>query len=134
LKTSIPPPKLSPHGEGFHIRRPLENSGAGIVSSHRDNRKLARHIVSGASQNEIMSCRRRAVAALWRAAQAERDTGIHQPFYPVPHGTNDFIQPSTSHFVAGYFPASVRDISHEAGASFAVSLKIRAPGFTACLC
>jgi hypothetical protein len=50
-----PHPNLLPRGEGTAIGRFLENTRTAMVSSQRDNRKLARHIVSGNSQNEIMS-------------------------------------------------------------------------------
>jgi hypothetical protein len=45
-------------GRGFVVRDlpwTVEKLHIGMVSSLRDNRKLARHIVSGASQNEIVS-------------------------------------------------------------------------------
>jgi len=40
------------------------------------------------------SCRRRAVAALWRAAEAERDGGIHRSFSGVPPGRTRFFAPT----------------------------------------
>jgi hypothetical protein len=63
------------------------------VSSQQDNRKLARHKVTGASQNEIMS---------------RKDIGNRQILFRVPSGQVIFFIHSFSRFAAGSFSPSLR--------------------------